>query len=212
MIIAYTAIYGGYDDLKPHPEHPYVDRWLCYTDNQDIDAQNWDVIIDPGRFQHPRLSAKWHKCHPPVADSTVWLDGSIEMHNTGLIDAILENLQVCDWTMFSHPVRTTILDEAQASVPLHKYHGLPIMEQVQHYLDQGYPDTTLWATTTIGRDHSQRVLQASAAWFCENERWTYQDQLSLPPVLHRFGIDPKPLPYSLWGNPWFDLRHHASHY
>jgi hypothetical protein len=46
------------------------------------------------------------------------------------------------------------------------------------------------------------------AWFAHNELLTYQDQLSLPPLLADYGLNPDPIPGNLWGNPWFTLAPH----
>lgn len=206
----YTSIMGDYDSLKMHPEHDAVDRWLCFTDNPQIQCSGWETVLEPSRFSHPRLSAKWRKCHPPESTNSLWVDGSVQF-NADYIDAILVGLESSDVVMFPHPERTSIIEEARVSERMIKYRGLPVMAQARHYLDAwGWPDNQLWASTTFGRRHTPEVMQFGAAWFAENENWTYQDQLSLPPVLARYGIRPEPLGYSLWRNPWFGLHGHAS--
>lgn len=209
-VVVYTSIYGDYDSLKMHPDHPAVDAWLCFTDNPNITCTGWDTILEPPRFPHPRLSAKFRKCHPPDADMSIWVDGSVEF-NADYIDVVLKNLAVADVTMFPHPERTSIVAEAAVSERMLKYHNLPVTAQAHHYINAwGWTDHELWASTTFGRRHTPTVLQMGAAWFAENEHWTYQDQISLPPVLARYGIRPEPLAYSLWRNPWFGLRGHTS--
>jgi hypothetical protein len=209
--IAYTAIYGGYDRLKAHPDHPLIDEWMCFTDNPGIVHDGWTTVVEPARFPHPRLSAKWRKCHPPEADRTIWLDGSILLSAASFIDVVCAGLDTGDMVMFPHPERVSLIAEADVSAAMVKYHRLPVHTQARHYIaDWHWPDNELWASTTIGRNHTPPVLQAGAAWFAENEHWTYQDQLSLPPILARYGINVTPLPYSLWANPWFVLIGHAS--
>jgi hypothetical protein len=44
----------------------------------------------------------------------------------------------------------------------------------------------------------------------ENERWTYQDQLSLPYLLWKLRMEPGIIPYNLWDNPLFGFVPHAS--
>ena len=46
------------------------------------------------------------------------------------------------------------------------------------------------------------------AWLREQLRWTFQDQISLPPLLEEFGIVPVDLPGPLYPNPRFTIRHH----
>lgn len=210
-MIAYTAIYGGYDRLAPHPHHPAVDEWGCFTDDPDLECEGWTVIYAPPLFEHPRLSAKWWKAHPPQTDISLWVDGSMRLNGPGLIDAMLDGLAVSDWVLWRHPDRSSIIAEAEVSATMPKYDGLPVHEQAAHYCKQwGWGDHELWASTTMARRHTQTVLQAGAAWFAENEHWTYQDQISLPPILDRYDIRPATLPHSLWRNPWFCFAGHAS--
>jgi hypothetical protein len=212
MNVVYSSIYGSYDRLKPHPDSPDVDEWVCYTDDPSLTCDGWRVIVEPARFPHPRLSAKWRKCHPPEhATRSLWVDGSMLVIDPAFYTEAFTRLGYADMVMFSHPERTSIIAEAGVSEGMVKYRGLAVMQQAQHYCwGWNWPDTTLWASTTIGRNHTPRVLQAGAAWFAENAHWTYQDQISLPPVLDRYGIDVAALPYSLWANPWFTLRAHTS--
>lgn len=206
-----TAIYGAYDELLPHPDHPAIERWVCYTDSPTTTAHNWDLVIEPPRFAHPRLSAKWRKCHPPTADCSMWIDASFEFHNADLIDEALHKLTHADLVLFSHPSRSSIVKEADVSASLAKYQGLPVQEQARHYIDRwGFPDDRLFAAGVFARRHTHEVLQAGAAWFSECEQWTYQDQISLPPILDRYGIEPAVFPYTLWDNPWFRVRPHRS--
>ena len=41
------------------------------------------MIVERGRYDHSRMSAKWHKCLPhralPDSDVTIWIDGSMEI-------------------------------------------------------------------------------------------------------------------------------------
>jgi hypothetical protein len=207
--VVYTAIYGGYDTLKPLP----ADRAaICYTDDPDLTCDGWDVRFDPmEQFPHPRLAAKWWKCHPPGVRS-IWIDGSLQIVDAAFFDEMDERLNAgADIVLFAHPDRTSIIDEAQVSTMMQKYAGLPVMEQAKHYVAEwGWPDNELWASTTMGRNHNPKTVAMGAAWFAENEHWTYQDQLSLPPLIRRYGLTPAPLPHTLWRNPWFGFTRHTS--
>jgi hypothetical protein len=209
MIVAFTAIYGSYDQPKAHPEHPAISSWVCFTDNPDLTAPGWRVVYAPLRYKHPRMGAKWWKCHPPNADASIWLDGSVALHNAEYIDMLLEGLMRSDLVMFQHPARDCIYDEVGASEPMVKYFGCDLRGQVARYQSQGWPaHNGLWATTTFARNHTPAVLAMGGAWFAHNELLTYQDQLSLPPLLADYGLNPDPIPGNLWGNPWFTLAPH----
>ncbi len=211
-VVCYTSIYGGYDGLKPHVDNEYVNAWICYTDNPDLYCDGWVTIVEPQPFDHPRLAAKWRKCHPPTGfESSIWVDGSMNVTDPDYYTEVLAALAGHDMAMFAHPQRTSIISEARVSEQMVKYDRLPVVQQAYHYCQQwGWRDDTLWASTTIGRNHTPAVLQMGAAWFAENEHWTYQDQLSLPPLIDRYGLDVAPLAHSLWRNPWFHLTGHTS--
>ncbi len=212
-MIVYTSIYGQYDQLRPHPEHPGVEVWVCFTDDPDLKCDGWDVVVEPPRFPHPRLSAKWRKCHPPVANRTLWIDGSIDLHNLGLVDAVNERLDDFPVTMFTHPWRDCIYDEVEASRPMPKYRdlGAAMYQQVGHYRAHGWPEHGgLWASTVIGRRGSPEVVAMGAAWFAHCETFTYQDQLSLPYLLRAYDLEVGPLPYALHQNPWYVWQPHRS--
>lgn len=201
----YTAIYGGYDPLRPHPDHPGVDEWVCYTDDPTLEMEGWRVVVEAPKYPHPRLAAKWRKCHPP-AGNTLWIDGSVWIQNTDIIEAALDNLGWAEMTMFAHPNRDCIFPEVEASVGMAKYAGLEdaMRRQVNHYRANGWKENAgLWASTVIGRRDVKNVREFGAAWFAHCETFSYQDQLSLPYLLDRYGVRVAPLPYSLTNNPWF---------
>jgi hypothetical protein len=212
-MIVYTAIYGSYDELRPHADDTGVEAWLCYTDDPDLKCEGWETVLEPARYQHPRLSAKWRKTHPPEGDRTLWLDGSIDLHDPTFISVIDRHLDTAQMTMFRHPWRDCIYDEVEASRPMVKYAGLgeAMDRQVAHYRSRGWAEHAgLWASTIIGRRSDRNVTQMGAAWFAHCETFTYQDQLSLPYLLDTYGISPAPLPHMLHRNPWYTWRSHRS--
>jgi hypothetical protein len=210
-VVCYTAIYGAYDTLKPHPDTDIVDDWICFTDNPALACEGWDVIVQAVNLPHPRMQAKWHKCYPPAQYSqSIWIDGSMKVTNPAFFSAVADLLEVGDMVMFPHPERTSIITEAAVSEGMLKYRDLPVMRQAQHYISEGWTDHELWASTTIGRNHTPNVRALGAAWFAECENWTYQDQISLPPLVHKHDVDAVGMPHSLWANPWFHLTGHAS--
>ncbi len=213
-MIAVTAIYGGYDQPKPHPEHRDVDEWRCYTDNPDLTSPHWNVIHSPLPFANPRMNAKWHKTHPPAdAERVLWLDGSVVLTNPEYVDEIMSGLDIAPLAMFRHPDRDCIYDEAYVSSLMTKYQGHDVFGQVEKYRTMyGWPQHGgLWASTTFGCI-PRLFAPFGAAWFTHCELLTYQDQLSLPVLLERYGLKPEPINGNLWRNDWFGVAHHASDY
>lgn len=207
-VVAYTSIYGGYDPLRPHPIHPGVDRWVCYTDDPGLVCDGWETVVEPARYAHPRMSAKWRKCHPPDADWSIWLDGSVLLTSIDYVDILAKLLATgADLAMFPHPDRGNIRDEAAASLACApaKYTGLDMHGQVDQYeARKPTGGLGLWATTTFARRHATAVLQMGAAWLAHCDLATYQDQLSLPVLLDDYGLTVAPIVGgTLTANPWF---------
>jgi hypothetical protein len=211
-LVVFTSIYGGYDPLRPHPDHPGVEAWLCFTDNPDLRCDGWETVVEAPRYEHPRLSAKWRKCHPPDAHRSLWVDGSLHLHDPVFVDVIDGLLDKADMAFFPHPVRTDIRSEADASHALcpEKYAGLDLHGQVAHYHRTRAVKPGLWASTTFGRNHTPAVLQMGAAWMAHCELLTYQDQLSLPVLIDDYGLTVAAIPGGLLGNPWFTWCGHDS--
>jgi hypothetical protein len=210
----YTAIYGGYDRLAPQPELDGVD-WVCFTDNAELMASPWTTQVEPSKYRHPRLSAKWFKTHPHRAvgeyQRTIWIDGNMRVTSPTFVHELLEILGDQPLAIFPHPDRDNIFDEADESAAMPKYHELPVFEQVQHYRRQGFIEKELYACGVLVRDNvDRRMRRLNEAWLAECLRWTYQDQLSLPYLLWRHNVRPALIPYNLWDNHLIEFQPHLS--
>jgi O-antigen biosynthesis protein len=204
-IAIYTAIFGGYDQLKPQPPFQGVD-YICFTDSElPTVVANWRVIRATATAEHPRLAAKRFKTCPhlfidPRYDITIWIDGSIVISGADFVTRCISGLGINRIACMNHPVGRCIYQEAAGCLHFEKYRGLPILEQVEHYRTLGYPENNgLAACGIIVRDHRDKVVaQIGEDWLQENVRWTYQDQLSFPYVLwrHNRAFDVLPIDYT----------------
>ena len=232
--VIYTAIFGGYDTLKQPAAQDEACDFICFTD-MDLPRRvgAWRIVpIRRDRRAHPRLQAKHfklmsHQVFPrgrlawryavlsrrPHFDLSVWVDGSVRIMSPSFVGDMRERLADGPWAMFIHPDRDCIYEEAQESSGMRKYRDLPIFPQVEAYRSTVPPRGGLHACTVIVRREPvpRRVVEVHGAWWAENLKWTYQDQLSLPYVLRRDGgPDPHPIRECLWNNPWFDILPHTS--
>jgi hypothetical protein len=176
----------------------------------------------PRPGEHPRSTAKRAKMlawHPlPDAHYVIWIDANMRLvderaswFRTVMATCCDDSVLAC----WAHPDRSTIAAEADASFVLapEKYAGQPLREQVEHYRRvYGYRDDHgLYAGGALCWNlHNPKTLDVAAAWRHECERWSYQDQLSLPFVLWRFHEWPALLPFTLRDNPWVDILAHRS--
>jgi hypothetical protein len=205
-----SSVYGNYDTPEYVPQTVDVD-WVLVTDGQtDVDPA-WRQIIEPRPHMHPRLAAKVAKCRPDLyteSDVTIWVDASIVVRPR-FAQWILDELGDHPIAQIPHPQRTSIVDEAEVSAGMVKYQGQPVREQAAHYTRQGHqPSWGLWATGLIARHRTSPLQTLGDRWLTEQLRWTYQDQLSQPYVLHWSGIRPHDLTGGLWHHPHFTVRSH----
>lgn len=203
-MIVYTAIYGGYDLLWPVDSDCEL---VCYTDDPTLHADGWKVVVEPRPFDHPRLSAKWRKCHPPESDRSIWVDGSCQLTD---LDAYVAHakrrLDDVDLLLFDHPYRDDVTAEAAASLQENpkKYAEFDLHKQVALYGET----EGLWQTTSFARRHTPDVLQFGAAWFAHCQLLSPQDQLSLPYLIGLYQLTVEAVPDGFWATPWFDWRGH----
>ena len=228
--VVYTAIYGAYDDLKIPPPQDIPCDFICFTDNEEINdpTGTWHIIVAARPPEHhPRMQAKWfklmsHEVFPDgrLSDSfgysalagrqwdfAIWIDGSVQIRSAAFAREITGYVADNRWAIFTHSERDCIYDEGEYSVCMVKYKGQPIAEQTAAYKRSGHPaHWGLWECTVIVRDAytPAKLKELNEAWWQENWRWSYQDQISLPYLLrkHQVGIDK--IKGYVNENEWFD--------
>jgi hypothetical protein len=206
-----TAIYGGYDTLKPVlPQNDVNVDWVLVTDDPSLrdGALGWRTVHLPRSGVHPNRAAKQPKLFPwefTTATASVWVDASFQVISP---DFVAGALALADpIAQFVHPDRDCVYAEAQASTGLAKYAGEDFDAQVKEYREQGHPERWgLWAGGVIARQHEDvRVFNTSEHWSELIARGTFQDQISEPVALRSNGLRPSPLPGSHMYNDW--VRH-----
>jgi hypothetical protein len=237
-IAIYTAIFGGYDELKPPVPQDVDCEFLCFSDAalpKTVGA--WQTIrVNRDQAIHPRMRAKWFKLMPhevfpggrlgwkfslcagrifdrPQYGATIWCDGSLRIKGPTLARDIAELVKDGSIAVFKHPDRDCIFEEVGASASMVKYAGLPLSEQVEHYRRAGTPaHCGLFACGVIGRTEppSSATIEFDNAWWQENVKWTYQDQLSFAHLVHQRKMLVRTIPGNLWNNKYFDLVAHNS--
>lgn len=220
MITVYTAIFGDYDKLKKQPKQSVPCAFLCYTD-WDQEQEGW-VVAKEDKFKHlhPRMKAKRYRLHPFRYEScynnqyVVYIDWSWQIKSPKFIETVVNQLieKDLDILTFQHPLRDCIFDEAEASMDMPKYKGLPIMQQALHYINvRKYPyHNWLSASGMLVIRRSQRVHQMLHDRWQENLMRTYQDQISFWPVAWKHGIKhgvftENDLPVNLRDNQYIDF-------
>lgn len=206
-----TAMFGGSDVIRPQAVQDIEVDWICVTDDPELNvpAPYRRVVIQPGTvIDHSQvtwvdatLSAKRYKFMPwTVTDSerVLWIDANMEVTSPSFAREALACVHD-GIAVFRHPRRMCIYDEAEVLLNSAKYRRLPIREQVAQYRAAGHPDQGgLYASGVIAWDVIDPRAQAlGEEWMTEVERWTVRDQLSLPVVVRRLGIEPGTFPGAL---------------
>jgi hypothetical protein len=188
-IAAVCAIYGGYDLIPPVPEG--VDDAVLIT---DVPVRSgWRNVVEPSDA-HPRLAAKRPKARPDLytdCEASLWMDGSVHVLDDRFLALVRARLAEHELVLWEHPEdRDCLLQEAEHCHDWPKYREEPVLQQAQHYMAEGMPEHHgLWAAGGIARRHSPRMAALGDAWLDEMERWSIQDQVSLPYLLWREGIE-----------------------
>jgi hypothetical protein len=214
-----SAIYDQYDIVKPTLAQHGIDvEWVLVTDDEalfrgDTDPRGWQIVYDPWPGLHPNRAAKHPKMLPTdytAADKSVWLDASFAVTSPRFVAEVLSHAEPL--AQFVHPWRDCALAEAQASAPIPKYAGEPVLAQADAYRAVGHPEAWgLWATGVIARQHTPEVVAWGKAWLAEIERWSFQDQISHPYVCRLHNLRPASLPGTHLGNAWLAYQGSGRH-
>jgi len=205
-----SSVFGGYDE-PVFVEQSVECSYVMVTDGDCLVPAGWEHRQVRNDGFPTRLLAKFPKCRPwtvAEAEFYVWLDGSIQP-SVDLVDSMLDCLGDADCGFYTHPDRTTISSEAEASIKIKKYEDQDVQGQVEEYLAQGHPDDWgLWAAGLFIVRDTPAIRRMGERWLEEIVKWSHQDQLSLPFVLREQGLRPVPLHGGLRGNPLFRIRQH----
>ena len=223
-VCLYTAIAGGYDDLKAQPEQTIPCDFVCFTDEPpSAVVAPWRVVPLPRvAGGSANLRAKLPKVRPHEAfaglggapyDVTIWIDGSIQILRPAFAETLVEAARETGIAVLRHSARDCIYDEAVAALDpktRHKYVGMPMSEQVERYRVDGYPEHNgLMLGGLVARAMGDPLVRAVGdAWWAEIERWSERDQLSLPYVLWKLGAGVRVVDIDVWDNPLFEVWPH----
>lgn len=205
-----TANFGGFDNIQRIAPQDVRTDCFFFTDGagqrmasqkQFAEASSaWQIIAPPyPRYDlNPRLKAKYFKLQQHrIAelkgyDYYIWIDASVEVYSGSFSGWIIDSLGDADTAFFRHHERSCIYNEAAVSTDFSnpyirkRYADEPITEQIAAYRQDAYPSGNgLYACTIFARRNSKTANAVFDEWWLENIKWSFQDQLSLPYVLHR---------------------------
>lgn len=207
-----SAVYGGYDTIRPLPTGHGFDDALLVTDVPGLEVPGWRTLYAPGTH-HPRRDAKTAKLAPwryLDTDASVWIDGSCEILDGSFREWIDAHPPV-ELRAWRHPEpRTCLFEEAAYCQDWPKYRSERIREQTAAYRAAGMPERFgLYACGTLYWRHTARARAFGEAWLLEQYRYSIQDQVALPYLLWSLAIDFSPFAGDEYANPYLRWHPHT---
>lgn len=212
-----TTIFGGYAKLMNVPEGVELQADLyCITDDPDLETNGqWKIIVPdyPRRDLHPRMRAKFFKMFPwdlpelKNYEAFIYIDGSIEITSGDFVRYCMNNLKK-DMVLFKHPQRDCIYEEQIHSSELKKYQNESIADQVEAYRSVYPAHGGLYACGVMAFKNNATVKQFMGAWWWENVKWSYQDQISFPVICKLLNFQPSVFPDNQYKNNLFKIHWH----
>jgi len=189
-----------------------------------LDIFQYDDTNFPPRINalSPRLQAKiprmfGYELHPGY-DFYIWMDGSINVTHPEAIKYLIEGLGSKEMFLFRHPKRNSITQECehvtnQISIGnqyiKNRYANEPIQEEVNLYLsDNSFVDNKLFAGGCFV--YSKNIINKGFLrdWFYHNCRYSIQDQISLPYLIHKHDIKYACSDLDIRKNSYFEVISH----
>ncbi|UQZ91303.1 hypothetical protein C4J81_18570 (plasmid) [Deltaproteobacteria bacterium Smac51] len=209
--VVYTSSIGYYDELK-EPECPNRENidFICFTDREGLESEKWQVRrVDSlllGRVRDSRrLKILAHQFLPDY-DQSLYMDNTVRLLRdpADILDQYLP--EGVNFTCFRHPYEDCLYSEGELII----YHSADDEERVREQLDfyrrAGHPEHAgHFATTIVLRRHLEpEVGRLQEMWFAHVMRYSRRDQLSLPFLAPRCGVDIRPIEDgNVYDNPIF---------
>jgi GT2 family glycosyltransferase len=196
-IVAYTAITGDYDDLKPQPHSAIKSTpFVAFLDRPlgKFEPTFWEVRPVHNEFKDPNRNAKIHKVMPhlffPDKEYSLWLDGSCKIEFPFSIERLIQiYLSDTDFAVFRHPDRNCIYQEANVCLTRRLDDQETIRQQINRYTKEGYPSNNGLAECSILlRRHTPAVQKFNEAWWEEIKNGSRRDQISFNYVVRKTGL------------------------
>jgi hypothetical protein len=198
-IVVYSAIFGDKDQISDN--QPFDCNYVLFTD-RPINCR-WTVINQSTQADSSRASRYFKllpHVHFPGYDYSIWVDGNmeliwrpLELIRKFLIDTGHFHAQVAYDVDRYAPTRnhSNIYHEALHCINLRKDDPIKIKSQIESYKAEGFPETpALWMGGIIIRQHNHPCSKLLGdAWYAEIVKQSRRDQIALPYVLWKLGLE-----------------------
>ena len=212
--VVYTAITGGYDNLKDPIFVENGIKYVCYTNNKQLSSNVWEIRYVNSNHMSDVMLARYIKLHPndyfKEYEYSIWVDGKYEIRDN-LIEYAQKYLRDTEMLCFPHYYRKCLYDEAATCIYVGKGNKEDIIRQISSYYNEGIGmNMGLYETGCIVRKHSDIVVQRiMEEWWEELSEYSYRDQLSLPVVFCRNNFIPDISDLDIEDNKYLVIRDHT---
>ena len=195
-MIVYTAIFDRYDKLFEPCEVNDKIEYICFTDDTELESENWNVKIFERDDMGPAEMNRLLKLFPHnfledyESEFSLYVDGNIQIRSD--LDKILDHMeQKSPIAAPAHPERSTIAEEATRLIELDKADSNQVRSQIERYEYQGYTDQLpLTDNCVLLRRHSDpKVQKAMDDWWEEYKSGVNRDQIGFGYTLWKNNID-----------------------
>lgn len=215
-MVVYTAIMGDYDELQ-NPAYVNPDwKYVCFTDNQLLESSIWDIryVKNKNNLDTPSFARLFKICPHiffPEYDTSIWMDANMRIEKDLAI--LMSNYQrSADMLFFPHPERLCIYDESAVCILWKREDKKNILSQMKKYMEENYPyDSGLLCGGFMIRNHNNAdVIRAMEMWWDEVLNGSRRDQISLPYVLWKTGVQYDLVDLNIMTNEWFSIFPHKT--
>jgi len=217
--VIYTAIFGDYDHLCEPEFRPEGWNFVCFTDNQNLTSETWDVRVVDAPHQDPTRSARMYKVLPHhfvnEYETSIWVDGNIVVRGdvNDLVETYLResNIAIFDHEYTKWDSRDCLYEEAEMLIDLtesgrrHKDDPGVMRAQIERYRAEGYPEHNglISSMELVRRHNEEEVVDLMEGWWEEISNGSKRDQLSFNFVAWKQGTQLCWLPWDSRDNPYF---------
>lgn len=192
--VVYTVIIGDYDRLQALPSFHSDIRCVCFTDNKELKAQGWEMVLLPSVDADNRaLVNRSYKFLPYLhfeADQSLYIDGNIRLMSDPSV-LFEQYLSDVDIAIPRHSLRNCAYAEILECVAQGLIDGKSASAICAMLKEDGFPcNHGLYENNIILRNHNAPKLRnAMEMWYCMYKDHARRDQLSLTYCLWKYQVD-----------------------
>lgn len=208
--VIFTAIMGTYDRLKLPKQVTKGWRYICYTDQPDLESPLWEIKQVDSTIFGATKTARWIKINNELfldCDLSIWIDGNFEIRCD--LDAFVGAYHKGNFSLMSHG-RDCIYDEAHACISHNKDNADIINGQMNGYRSKGFPEHFgMVATGLIIRNHGNKeIVNFTQKWWEQVRLCSKRDQLSFNYILWKYPLDINIMDFNNIITNYFDWGNH----